>query len=57
MRLQVKFKDKQHPMQNQFKDISVIRIVINPPNSMLVSVHGGGTTILLISDMAKVDVT
>ena len=57
MRLQIKFKDKQHPMQNQFKDISVIRIVINPPNSMLVSVHGGGTTVLLISDMAKVDVT
>ena len=64
MRLQIKFKDKQHPMQKQFKDISVVRIVINPPNSMLVSMEpytstsrGGGTTVLLISDMAKVDVT
>jgi len=64
MRLQVRFKDKAHPMQEQFGDISVTRIVINPPNSMLVSMEpytstsrGGRTTVLLISDMAKVDVT
>ena len=57
MRLQVTFKDKAHPMQEQFGDVEASRIVINPPNSMLVSIHGGGTTVLLISDMAKVDVT
>jgi len=57
MRLQVRFKDKAYPLQERFRDVEATRIVINPPNSMLVSIHGGGTTVLLISDMAKVDVT
>lgn len=56
MRLQIQFKNKLHPMQEQFRDIAVDRIVINPPNSVLVS-HDDNIDVLLISTMARMELS